>query len=185
MSSERDLTMHFGTSSIPTFLGGVAVGCVVAIALYETRSRKKGILTEIAFHSRNKDPKLRGKENRDSGSSGGQHVDIFGDEVLEEMFTRNIQFFGAEGQARVSRGFVVVVGLGVRPVYPTLASFPLMRSLNLESFASKGIQPTVESLCRSARVSLKLTLNCVTGGGQSCSSPSVAIGRQQASTHRL
>lgn len=108
--------MHVGASPIATFLGGVAVGCVAAVALYEIRCRKCGVLTQSAFHSRNMDPKIRDSE----GSLDGHHVDIFEDEVLEEMFTRNIQFFGIEGQARVSRGFVIVVGLGVRPFSPLL-----------------------------------------------------------------
>lgn len=34
------------------------------------------------------------------------------DEVLAEQFTRNTQFFGREGQARVAGSFVVVIGLG-------------------------------------------------------------------------
>lgn len=35
-----------------------------------------------------------------------------GDEVLEEHFTRNIQFFGRDGQHHVASAFVVIVGLG-------------------------------------------------------------------------
>ena len=42
-----------------------------------------------------------------------------GDEVLEEQFTRNVQFFGSEGQRRAARAFVVVIGLGVRYSFPT------------------------------------------------------------------
>ena len=38
------------------------------------------------------------------------------DEVVREQLTRNLQFFGEEGQSRVSGAFVVVVGLGVRHV---------------------------------------------------------------------
>ena len=37
-----------------------------------------------------------------------------GDEVLEEQFTRNVQFFGSEGQRKAAQALVVVVGLGVR-----------------------------------------------------------------------
>lgn len=36
------------------------------------------------------------------------------DEVLVEQLTRNVQFFGLEGQKRIAGSFVVVVGLGVR-----------------------------------------------------------------------
>ncbi|CAG9462002.1 unnamed protein product [Pedinophyceae sp. YPF-701] len=34
------------------------------------------------------------------------------DEIVKEQLTRNVQFFGADAQAAVSRAFVVVVGLG-------------------------------------------------------------------------
>ncbi|XP_024533668.1 tRNA threonylcarbamoyladenosine dehydratase isoform X2 [Selaginella moellendorffii] len=34
------------------------------------------------------------------------------DEILVEQFTRNVQFFGLEGQKRVQASFVIVVGLG-------------------------------------------------------------------------
>lgn len=34
------------------------------------------------------------------------------DEILSEQFTRNIQFFGREGQQKISEAYVVVVGLG-------------------------------------------------------------------------
>ena len=37
---------------------------------------------------------------------------LAGDEVLREHFTRNTQFWGEEGQARVEGAYVVVVGLG-------------------------------------------------------------------------
>ena len=35
------------------------------------------------------------------------------DEILAEQFTRNVQFFGADGQQGIFDAFVVVVGLGV------------------------------------------------------------------------
>jgi hypothetical protein len=35
------------------------------------------------------------------------------DDVLREQLTRNVQFFGLEGQQRVSDAYVIVVGLGV------------------------------------------------------------------------
>ena len=34
------------------------------------------------------------------------------DEILAEQFTRNVQFFGKDAQARIAGSFVVVVGLG-------------------------------------------------------------------------
>jgi hypothetical protein len=42
------------------------------------------------------------------------------DEILGEHFTRNVQFFGREGQEKIMGAFVIVVGLGVRPLLYTL-----------------------------------------------------------------
>lgn len=39
--------------------------------------------------------------------------DFISDEVLSEQFTRNVQFFGQDGQLKIANAFVVVVGLGV------------------------------------------------------------------------
>lgn len=36
------------------------------------------------------------------------------DDIISEQLTRNIQFFGIEGQKKITDSFVVVVGLGVR-----------------------------------------------------------------------
>jgi hypothetical protein len=36
------------------------------------------------------------------------------DDIINEQLTRNIQFFGMEGQKKITDSFVVVVGLGVR-----------------------------------------------------------------------
>jgi len=41
----------------------------------------------------------------------GEEYDLR-DEILREQFTRNVQFFGEEGQEKVRDAFVVVVGLG-------------------------------------------------------------------------
>lgn len=37
-----------------------------------------------------------------------------GDDIVREQLTRNIQFFGLDGQKYITESFVVVVGLGVR-----------------------------------------------------------------------
>ena len=39
------------------------------------------------------------------------------DDVLAEHLTRNVQFFGLDGQKKIANAFVVVVGLGVRAFY--------------------------------------------------------------------
>ena len=51
-----------------------------------------------------------GQEPAQQGDCGSNAMD---DEILAEHFTRNTQFFGRKGQARVAASFVVVVGLGV------------------------------------------------------------------------
>ncbi|KAF6144693.1 hypothetical protein GIB67_006185 [Kingdonia uniflora] len=45
-----------------------------------------------------------------AGSNAGS--DLLRDEVVSEQLTRNIQFFGAESQRKVTESFVVVIGLG-------------------------------------------------------------------------
>lgn len=49
-----------------------------------------------------------------AGEGGGPTVERYWeDDILAEHLTRNVQFFGQEGQMKVSAAFVVVVGLGV------------------------------------------------------------------------
>eukprot|EP00884_Botryococcus_braunii_P014097 jgi/Botrbrau1/22689/Bobra.0132s0030.1 len=101
--------MRVETPSVVSFLGGLAVGAVLAVALYETtRTRRRNGHAEPSGLS------LLGSESLRNGKdkSSNEDLDIYKDEVLVEMFTRNIQFFGAEKQAAVSRSFVVIVGLG-------------------------------------------------------------------------
>lgn len=48
----------------------------------------------------------------------GDQVELCGsaleqDEIIAEQLTRNIQFFGLDGQKKITESFVVVVGLGV------------------------------------------------------------------------
>ena len=48
-----------------------------------------------------------------AGAAAATLADFDVDEVLSEQLTRNVQFFGLDAQKRISRAFVVVVGLGV------------------------------------------------------------------------
>ena len=41
------------------------------------------------------------------------------DEILSEQFTRNVQFFGRNGQKAIIDAFVIVVGLGVSFILTT------------------------------------------------------------------
>lgn len=103
--------MHVATSSVVSFVGGLAVGAALAVALYETtRVRRKSDDSGNVGRPVQRILSFR----KEDGSPADQDLDIYQDDVLVEMFTRNIQFFGAEKQAAVFRSFVVVVGLGVR-----------------------------------------------------------------------
>lgn len=64
-----------------------------------------------------------------AGGPNGAHDATEADEVLEEHFTRNTQFFGREGQQRVASAFVIVVGLGVCFV-PSNLTLPSGQSLS-------------------------------------------------------
>lgn len=55
----------------------------------------------------------RGAERAAAGAARAPAAEDVEDEILAEHFTRNTQFFGREGQNRIARSFVVVVGLGV------------------------------------------------------------------------
>jgi tRNA A37 threonylcarbamoyladenosine dehydratase len=46
------------------------------------------------------------------GEDEGEGEALMRDEILAEQFTRNVQFFGRDAQARIAGSFVVVVGLG-------------------------------------------------------------------------
>ncbi|CAI9110270.1 OLC1v1010267C1 [Oldenlandia corymbosa var. corymbosa] len=48
----------------------------------------------------------------ENGSEGNPCSDLLADEVVSEQLTRNIQFFGLESQEKVTRSYVVVIGLG-------------------------------------------------------------------------
>lgn len=50
------------------------------------------------------------------------------DDILAEQLTRNVQFFGSEGQQRIADAFVIVVGLGVRAAIAVMAACVVVRS---------------------------------------------------------
>jgi hypothetical protein len=104
------ISMHASTSNIVSFVGGLAVGAALAFALYKT-SR----LPRNSVNGRRSLSSVQNNQQSTSDDDNSQELNIYDDEVLQEMFTRNIQFFGGERQAFISKSFVVVVGLGVRP----------------------------------------------------------------------
>jgi hypothetical protein len=48
-----------------------------------------------------------------AANSNEKMINFDKDDVLVEQLTRNVQFFGLEGQKKIANAFVVVVGLGV------------------------------------------------------------------------
>ena len=102
--------------------GAIGVGlCVLASRYYQSRDstypRLPGLEPHPALPPHTPVPTSELPHGHQPGpDAGGAHsvADYEGDEVLEEQFTRNVQFFGSEGQRRAAQAFVVVIGLGVR-----------------------------------------------------------------------
>lgn len=93
------------------FLAGGAVGAAVALGAlhywyrrdWNPSSRQYGAVAE-------KEQRSPASPVQDSSSGLS---DFLRDEILSEQFTRNVQFFGQDGQLKIANAFVVVVGLGV------------------------------------------------------------------------
>jgi len=77
---------------------------------------------------------------RNADASGGADAPTMArfedDEILKEQFTRNVQFFGQDGQSRVTQSFVVVIGLGVRHASSTPLLFPYQQLLVINQYLS-------------------------------------------------
>ena len=98
-SISRDLTC-FSAGLLFSF------GCLYWLAARATRA------TEKAF-AEHQDDDARQKEQLDSATPHTlTSVSLLGDDVVAEQLTRNVQFFGLEGQSKICDSFVVVVGLG-------------------------------------------------------------------------
>ena len=92
---------------LPVFLAGSVAGAFAAYIISRVQSTKQQGVAERPVNSCQQQqqptplPPLNMMEN------------LLDDEILTEQFTRNVQFFGREGQQQVANAFVVVVGLGV------------------------------------------------------------------------
>lgn len=53
------------------------------------------------------------KDDVTMAQDGSSLLNFEEDEIVSEQLTRNIQFFGVEGQRKIAGSFVVVIGLGV------------------------------------------------------------------------
>ena len=85
------------------FGAGVALGCAAAYAATRPSRRARSPAPAAAAAA--------APAPRQHAPSAPLSLD---DEIVGEQLTRNVQFFGREGQQRVCDAFVVVVGLGVR-----------------------------------------------------------------------
>jgi len=83
---------------------GFGVGISILAYKYSTKVQSKSHRIDANFQS------------SEGGASASTVTaeDFDKDDILNEQLTRNIQFFGLEGQRKISKSFVVVVGLGVR-----------------------------------------------------------------------
>ncbi|XP_078444205.1 NAD(P)-binding Rossmann-fold superfamily protein isoform X2 [Wolffia australiana] len=86
---------------------GTVLGSVSTYALLKLYSRWSDSI-DIAKAPRTSDQTLVGGTAERKSSFG----DFLSDEIISEQLTRNIQFFGSESQRKVSKSFVVIIGLG-------------------------------------------------------------------------
>ena len=108
---QQDLTFLLSMKDTTAlhFLAGGAVGAVIAATALQYLRRRDWNSSSRQYDS------LEQKEHRSTLESQatpdmGNFLD---DEVLKEQFTRNVQFFGEQGQLKVANASVIVIGLGV------------------------------------------------------------------------
>lgn len=92
-------------------IGGAAGAAAACAALHVMQQRQWNA------RSRQYDPASHAQESSLKpvavpNSGTGLH-NVHEDEILAEQFTRNVQFFGQQGQLKIANAFVVVIGLGV------------------------------------------------------------------------
>ncbi|CAN6466767.1 unnamed protein product [Victoria cruziana] len=105
------------SKSVVLIGAGVIMGSCATLALLKLLSpnaKKKRSINSTGFkgadHVNNFISGAKKKEN-DEGAEVVVH-DLMEDEIVSEQLTRNIQFFGLEFQRKVTKSFVVVIGLG-------------------------------------------------------------------------
>ncbi len=94
--------MSSTSRDLACFSAGVVVsfGCLYWLAVRATRATS----TALAEHEQ----AAAGSSRRSQLTSAS----LLDDDVVAEQLTRNVQFFGLEGQKKITDSFVVVVGLG-------------------------------------------------------------------------
>jgi hypothetical protein len=92
-------------------VGGVAGAAAACATLHDIQRRQWNARSrqyDQASHAQ--ESSLKSVVAPNSGT--GLH-NFHEDEILAEQFTRNVQFFGQQGQIKIANAFVVVIGLGV------------------------------------------------------------------------
>jgi hypothetical protein len=109
MSSEQAARLR--TACV--FAAGVALGCAAALAATRARSAPPSRRAPAAPPpgAAAPPPPPPPPPPPLHAHAGPLSLD---DEITAEQLTRNVQFFGREGQQRISDALVVVIGLGVR-----------------------------------------------------------------------
>jgi hypothetical protein len=178
-TGQRSVARLMSTSDFRHLLAAVAGGaigvgfCVLASRYFQSRDSEPLRLPAPGPHpgipSCAAVPAVPSREHPSGhqsapGGDGGAHsvADYEGDEVLEEQFTRNVQFFGSEGQRRAARAFVVVVGLGVRHQLPApKRRQQIRRSLTARFLAT--LLPADRFDCRCARILVQQAMQKLAG----------------------
>lgn len=103
------------TAWLPVALAGALSGAALTAACFtlSQQSSKWWRAKATQLESLYPDGANRAIPQYEDSKRGGSLSNAFSDEILAEQFTRNTQFFGREGQSKIHRAFVIVVGLGV------------------------------------------------------------------------
>lgn len=104
-------TVYESMKDTAAFVAGGAVGAAVAVGALQYWYRREWNADRRQY-SETSEKEQRPTSRAVQGSSC-KLSDFTSDEVLSEQFTRNVQFFGQNGQLNIANAFVVVIGLGV------------------------------------------------------------------------
>ncbi|XP_056162875.1 tRNA threonylcarbamoyladenosine dehydratase [Syzygium oleosum] len=95
--------------------GGAILGSVSTLVLLKLLPRRRGqkyIEKDISLQGNGLTLDTTEKDYSSNGDHQRADVDLLKDEIVSEQLTRNIQFFGLDSQQKVTKSYVVVIGLG-------------------------------------------------------------------------
>ncbi|KAI6691438.1 hypothetical protein NL676_028266 [Syzygium grande] len=95
--------------------GGAILGSVSTLVLLKLLPRRRGqkyIEKDISLQGHGLTLDTTEKDYSSNGDHQRANVDLLKDEIVSEQLTRNIQFFGLDSQQKVTKSYVVVIGLG-------------------------------------------------------------------------